>query len=286
MLAYLNYDFPFGGHLTGKNNFLKALDIDLHECLAPEKLDSARKVFERQIRYWICRPMAKDTDIIVSPADAKALVGSLCETSHLFIKDKFFSFEELLGTHRREWLRTFAGGEFAIFRLTPEMYHYNHSPVAGTVLDIYTVDGDYHSCNPAAVITIATPYSMNKRVITIIDTDVAGGSQIGRVAMIEIVALMIGDVVQAYSEKEYFDPKPVLPGMFLTRGAPKSLYCPGSSTDVLLFERGRIRFDDDLVRNRCNPAARSRFSLGFGVPLVETLVKVRSSLARRIRQAS
>jgi phosphatidylserine decarboxylase len=40
------------------------------------------------------------------------------------------------------------------------------------------------------------PYSKNKRVVTIIDTDVEGGTGIGLVAMIEVVALMIGDIVQ------------------------------------------------------------------------------------------
>jgi len=93
------------------------------------------------------------------------------------------------------------------------------------------------------------------------------------------VALMIGDIVQCCSEKEYQDPLPLRQGMFLSRGQAKSLYRPGSSTDILLFQKGRISFAEDLVLNRFRPDVSSRFSLGFGRPLVETDVQVRSLIA-------
>jgi hypothetical protein len=48
---------------------------------------------------------------------------------------------------------------------------------------------------------------------------------------------------------------------------------------VLVFERGRVRFAADIVRNLTAPAA-SRFSLCFGQPLVETEVAARSALAK------
>ena len=140
--------------------------------------------------------MPEEERVIVSPADSKVLVGSLCESSLLFIKDKFFSYDELIGEQNNRWLRAFEKGDFSVFRLTPEKYHYNHLPVSGVVVDFYEIDGVYHSCNPAAIVKLVTPYSKNKRVVTIIDTDVPGGSGVGLVAMIEIVALMIGQVVQ------------------------------------------------------------------------------------------
>ncbi|HYA38422.1 MAG TPA: phosphatidylserine decarboxylase [Candidatus Methylomirabilis sp.] len=281
LLGRVNYDLPLGSRLFGGLRFLERLGVDLGECLDPPKaLNTARKVFERRIRYWECRPMPQDPRIVVSPADAKVLVGSLNERWALCLKDKFFTYEELLGRDKHEWLHAFQGGDYAIFRLTPEKYHYNHTPVAGRVLDFYAIDGSFHSCNPGAVVALATPYSKNRRYVTIIDTDVEDGTRVGLVAMIEIVALMIGEVVQVYSELCYDAPQPVQPGVFLRRGAPKSLYRPGSSTDVLLFQRDRVHFDADIVANMRRQGVASRFTRGFRVPLVETDLAVRSSIGR------
>ena len=280
LLGQINFDSPLAGGFDDRRSFLAESGVDLYECLhTPPFFDTPRKIFERKIRYWMCRPMPENPGAIVSPADARVLVGSFRESSLLFLKEKFFAFEEFFGTDKREWLRAFSGGDFAVFRLTPDKYHYNHTPVAGIVKDIYEVAGSYHSCNPGAVVEIVTPYSKNKRVVTVIDTDVPGGTGVGLVAMVEVVALMIGDIVQAYSTDGYNNPQTVLPGLFLKKGEPKSLYRPGSSTDVLIFQEGRIRFADDLVSNMHNPHVQSRFSLGFGRPLVETDVKVRSLIA-------
>lgn len=282
LLGYINYDFPLSGRLSGVRRFAESCGIDLAECLDdPATLTTARKVFERKIRYWNARPMIDDPDAVVSPADARALAGSFRETSKLFIKNKFFEFEEMIGVNKPEWQKVFAGGDFAIFRLTPDKYHYNHTPVAGEVMDIYHVDGNYHSCNPAAVVAVATPYSKNKRVVTVIDTDVRGGTGVGIVAMIEVVALMIGDIQQCYSAEKYDSPMNVKPGMFLAKGAPKSLYRPGSSTDILIFQKNRITFEEDIVLNMRRNGAPSRFSLGFGQSLMETDVRVRSVIARK-----
>jgi phosphatidylserine decarboxylase len=261
---------------------LQKYGLDLDECLHPESLITAKKIFERQIRYWACRPMPEDAAAVVSPADARCIVGSLKDTSNLFLKEKFFGLEELVGRDKPYWVEAFSRADFAIFRLTPEKYHYNHTPVAGKVVDIYEIPGGYHSCNPGAVVTMVTPFSKNKRVVTVIDTDVKDGTGVGLVAMVEIVALMIGDIVQAYSEVHYDNPCKVDAGMPMDKGVPKSLYRPGSSTDVLLFQEGRVRFSEDLISNMRLPGVRSRFSHGFGQPLVETDLKVRSIIGTAV----
>ena len=275
ILGAVTFDRP----VRSRRVFLARCGIDLSECLdPPEQLDSPRKIFERKIRYRECRPTPVETAAVVSPADARVLVGSFRETSLLFLKDKFFSFRELLGDGHEQWHKVFAGGDFAIFRLTPDKYHYNHTPVTGEVVDFYTIDGDYHSCNPDAVVAVASPYSKNRRVVTIIDSDVPGGTGAGLVAMIEVVALMIGDIVQAYSAKGYEQPRQIETGMFLHKGQPKSLFRPGSSTDILIFQEGRIEFAGDIVSNMRQTGVSSRFTRGFHTPLVETDIRVRSLL--------
>ena len=122
--------------------------------------------------------------------------------------------------------------------------------MSGRVLDFYSVEGRYYPCNPNASVQLITPVSKNRRVVTILETDCPNGSRVGRVAMIEVVALMIGQIEQRYSEQRYENPRPIEKGMFLRAGAPKALFRPGSSTVVLLFQRDRIRFARDLVENQ------------------------------------
>jgi len=283
VLGYLQFDCNLPVASRRGPALLTRMGVDWRECLAPAySFTTPRQVFERQIRYWECRPMDEAADTIAAPADAKVLIGSLEETPELFIKEKFFSAEELLGEDL-PWHPFFAGGDFAIFRLTPDKYHYNHVPVSGEVIDFYQIDGQYHSCNPRAQIALASLHAKNRRVVTIIDTDVPGGTQVGLVAMIEVVALMIGDIVQCYSTSGYEQPRPITKGMHLDKGCPKSLYRPGSSTDILLFQREAVNFSDDLVRNRRRADVLSRFSLGLGRPVVETDVRVRSTIAGKRR---
>ena len=282
LLSFYHYDF-LDGRKPRNKQFFSRLGIEWRECVQPPSYyDTPRKVFERQICYWDFRPMTKDQAALVSPADSRVLVGSFSEVSSLFIKEKLFTPEELFGSGSR-YHHHFAEGDFAVFRLTPDKYHYNHLPVSGRIADIYEVDGDYHSCNPSALIALASLYAKNKRVVTIIDTDVKGGSGVGLVAMIEVVALMIGDIVQAYSSNRYDDPVPIKPGMFVKKGSPKSLYRPGSSTDIVIFEPDRMAFSLDLIHNSHRSDVKSRFTNNFGRPLVETDIKIRSTIGHRIQ---
>lgn len=280
LLGMLNFDIPFVSSLINNKKFLRDNGVDLSESVNPiEFYNTPRKIFERKIKYWDCRPMDESNDIIVSPADSKMFCGSLEHDNLLPVKEKFFSFKELLENELYESI--FINGDYTVFRLTPDKYHFNHVPVNGKVLDIYEIDGMYNSCNPNAVVKMITPYSKNRRVVTIIDTDVDGGSYIGKVAMIEVVALMIGAIVQSYSDEKYENMKEIEKGMFLKKGQVKSQYRPGSSTDILLFEKGKIEFNDEIVNNTNNKNIRSRYSLHFSRPVVETDVNVRSSIARK-----
>ncbi|MBI5524100.1 MAG: phosphatidylserine decarboxylase [Desulfarculus sp.] len=279
LLGWLRYDLALGSRLGGQG-LLSALGVRINELLDdPGQLDTPRKVFERRIRYWQCRPMPDDTSAVVSPSDSRVLMGSLAQTSALFIKEKFFSLAELLGGVGSRWWQAFQGGDYAVFRLTPDKYHYNHVPVSGRVVAHFQLDGAFHSCNPGALLCLAAPYSKNRRVVTVIDSDCPRGTGAGLVAMVEVVALMIGEVAQRYSAQAYDDPQDLEPGMWLEKGQPKSLFRPGSSTVILLFEPGRVAFAPDLLANLRAPGVATRFSQGLGHSLVETEVEVRAPIA-------
>lgn len=283
LLGFFNYDMALNARLDGAERFRRAIGLKEDECLLPAAaLNTPRKIFERQIAYGDFRKMDEDPGAVVSPADSRMLIGSLATGSVFFLKGKFFDFPELVGFERHDLHGRFADGDFAVFRLTPDKYHYNHVPVSGVVRDIFTIDGRYHSCNPSAVIAVATPLSRNRRVVTVIDTDVSGGSQVGLVLMVEVVAMMIGDIVQCYCAEQYTNPVAVEDGLFLKRGQPKSLFRPGSSTVVLLFEPGRVEFSRDVRAQQQRADVSSRFSSWLERPFVETEVSVRATIGRKV----
>jgi phosphatidylserine decarboxylase len=286
LLAKINFDQPLKKSETSLQKFLDDANIKQHEMQQAMPISPTwRDVFCRKIRFEEYRPMSLETHRIVAPCDARVLIGSTEKNSVLPIKEKFFSINELFGINAR-WKDHFSKSSWAIFRLTPEMYHYNHCPVSGNVIDHYEIQGAFHSCNPAATISLMTPHSKNGRYVTIFDTDCAGGSGIGKVAMIEVVALLIGRVHQCYSKTRYNTPVEMFNGLFCKRGAVKSVFEPGSSTVVLLFEEGRIKFDSDLISNQKRHDVNSRFSEGYGEPWVETEVSVRSGIASTIQKSS
>jgi phosphatidylserine decarboxylase len=282
LLGFLCFDLPLNTRIPDPGRFLSQRGIPCREIFGPvDQLNTFRRFFERQIRFWDCRPMTGDPGDVVSPADARILPGSFTDTPDLCIKEKLFRHDELTGLDR-PWHRTFREGEYAVFRLTPDRYHYTHVPVSGRVKDVYEINGRFHSCNPGAVVQSVTPFSKNRRVVTVIDTDVPDGTGVGHVAMVEIVALMIGRIVACYSPDRYEPVRPVQPGMFIQKGQPRSLFRPGSSTVVLLFEKNRVRFSPDLLANTRRFDVKSRFSSRFGVPLVETDVNVRETIGKAV----
>jgi phosphatidylserine decarboxylase len=119
VLGYLNFDLPLAARLLGNRRFLESCGVDLAECLdRPEQLDTARKIFERRIRYWECRSMPADPDAIVAPADCRLVVGSLARCSGLYLKDKFFAGAELLGKEKKGLAAPFCRRRF--YRLSPD----------------------------------------------------------------------------------------------------------------------------------------------------------------------
>lgn len=86
LLGFIDFDAPLARGFAGNRRFLAECGGNLDECLhPPEFFDTPRKVFERQIRYWECRPTPNDPCAVVSPADARVLVGSFRESSLLFL---------------------------------------------------------------------------------------------------------------------------------------------------------------------------------------------------------
>ena len=96
------------------------------------------------------------------------------------------------------------------------------------------INGTLYSVNPLALkrkgIRI---FFQNKRVITELESEV-----FGKVLYVEIGATNVGSINQTFSVNEK-----------QKKGEEKGFFGLGGSTIVLLFEKDRICFDDDLLKN-------------------------------------
>lgn len=176
------------------------------------------------------RPIAAGDETAVLPADGRHLAFPAADTADgFYIKGATFTLAELLGD--AELAREFAGGAMVISRLCPVDYHRFHFPVAGTPDDARRIDGWLYSVSPVALRKNIRYLVANKREVTRIRT-----TAFGTVAMIEIGATNVGSIKQSF-----------VPGRSVAKGEEKGLFAFGGSCVVTVFQRGRIRFDDDLV---------------------------------------
>lgn len=141
------------------------------------------------------------------------------------------------------------GGGLGIFRLAPQDYHRFHIPVDGIMRQPKTIAGEYYTVNPMAIRSALDVYGENVRIVVPIDT-----AEFGRVMVICVGAMMVGSTVITRSEGEE-----------VKRGEELGYFKFGGSTLVVLFETGKMVWDDDLVDNS-NGALETLVSLSPAPP--------------------
>ena len=88
----------------------------------------------------------------------------------------------------------------------------------------------------AALATRPSIFWENKRVVTAIESPA-----LGQVQFVEIGATMVGSIRQTYT-----------PGETVAKGDEKGYFAFGGSSVAVLFEKGRIEIDADLLENTDN----------------------------------
>lgn len=212
-----------------------------------------------------------DASLAVSPADARMMVfRSLEDSKRLWIKGESFSVGNLFAGWDSDGSKAqmFNGGELVIARLAPQDYHRWHSPVSGTLLPRYLIQGEYHTVSPIAVRKNVDVYTENKRCICPIQTD-----EFGLVVLIAIAATMVGSIgfpcvcnPPPAGGATCCDDGRCMVGKRVSKFDDAGFFAFGGSTTLVLFQPGTIHFDSDLVQN----SERQ----------LETLVKVGMSLGR------
>lgn len=210
--------------------FIVDYDMDTNEFVkSPFDFKSFNEFFCRALKPE-SRPIAEGAKTAVLPADGRHLAfPNVDEADGFYVKGSKFTLRELLDDDALA--EKFAGGAMLISRLCPVDYHRFHFPVNGSASEPKLIKGSLYSVSPIALRKEVRYLVENKRMLTLIDSP-----EFGEVAMFEVGATNVGSIVQTFVEER-----------LLAKGEEKGLFKFGGSCVITLFQKGRIRFDDDLV---------------------------------------
>lgn len=213
-------------------DFAESLGIDLQEAEKELKeFTSFNDFFYRKLKKG-ARTWDMQEDVLVSPADGKVLAyENIDEFSSFFLKGQEFSLESLFRS--KELAAKYKGGSFIIVRLAPVDYHRYHFPADGKVSASRKIEGYYYSVSTHAIRVNANIFLENKREYVLLET-----KAFGDIAYFEIGATMVGGIHQTF-----------VPDSFVKKGQEKGYFDFGGSTCLLLFEKGKVKIDEDLLEN-------------------------------------
>ena len=218
--------------------FITAYNIDVDEfAKSPFDYKTFNEFFYRSLKPEV-RPIAAGDRVAALPADGRHLLFADVGTADgFYVKGACFTLAELFDEARRKsddervLSRQFAGGAMVISRLCPVDYHRFHFPVSGVPGEPRLMNGWLYSVSPVALRHNLRYLVQNKRVLTLIES-----RDFGSVAMLEIGATNVGSIRQSF-----------VPGRAVAKGDEKGFFAFGGSCVVTIFQRGRIRFDTDLL---------------------------------------
>jgi len=229
--------------------FVDFHQLNMDESLEPiENFKTFNEFFYRKLKAS-ARPINEPENPrrAVSGADCRCMVfPEVSRATELWIKGKNFSLGGLLTDETAA--KKYEGGSMVIFRLAPQDYHRFHLPVNGVIKSRKPIDGEYYTVSPMAVRADVDVFTRNKRVFTLLESP-----EFGTVAFISVGATMVASIVFTKEVGDSFK-----------KGDEYGYFAFGGSTCIALFEKGKIKFDDDLVQNSGKPI-ETLLQMGDGI---------------------
>lgn len=210
--------------------FVSEYNINLNECELNEiqQYKTFNEFFCRKLKKSV-RPIEEG---VVSPADGKILVfPHLNDVNSFFVKGSEFTLQNFL--QDKILTSNYKNGTMAIIRLAPANYHRFHFPASGKASETVKIKGHYFSVSPLALQKSLKIFCENKREYCTLSTE-----NYGDILIVDIGATMVGSIFQTYQ-----------PNSNVNKGDEKGYFAFGGSTLVLLFEKGKISFNADLIEN-------------------------------------
>jgi phosphatidylserine decarboxylase len=211
--------------------FIKRFQVEVSEFLkTPDHFTSFNDFFTRKLKPE-ARPIAGGDDVAIIPADGRYyFYQNIHEGDGFVVKGEKFDLDKLLDDV--SLAVPYDHGSMVIARLCPTDYHRYHFPCSCIPGETRFVNGWLYSVNPVAIKKNIHIFTQNKRTICELNTD-----RFGKVLFLEIGATFVGAIHQTYT-----------PYQACVKGQEKGFFSFGASSLILLFPRGSIALDQDLVQ--------------------------------------
>lgn len=234
-------------HRKAASLFAKAMHIDVDEyALAPDQCDTFAQFFARPLKEG-ARPVAEGDDVVVSPVDARvSCFGDIHARRMIQAKGRDYSVAALLDDPAMAM--RFADGSYVTLYLSPRDYHRIHAPLEGDIQSAAVIPGELFPVNGPSVRSIPNLFCVNERLISYLSTAA------GLVAVVKVGATCVGSVKASYCdlmtrESREVREKDFHPPIHIGKGGELGTFEMGS-TVILLFEKGRVRFDESLAEGQ------------------------------------
>lgn len=208
--------------------------------------------FAREIRED-ARPVDEPGSRLVtsSPADCRLTAFATVDlATEYWIKGRGFTLAKLLGS--AQLAQEFEGGSIVIARLAPQDYHRWHAPVDGQVEAVAAIPGTYYTVNPQAINEpgVVDVFADNKRSVMTVRRSTGS-----RVAIVAVGAMLVGSIKYAHGMET--------PGTAMRRGQCLGAFYYGGSTVIVLYQRGDVSLDADLVANSAEKHCETLMRVGW-----------------------
>lgn len=213
-------------------HFIEKYEIDTSEFADPvESFRCFNDFFTRKLKVS-SRPINPEEKVAICPADGRYFAfQNLGEADGIFVKGQKFLLSKLLQSDALA--QEYGDASLVMVRLAPVDYHRFHFPCACIPEKARLINGPLYSVNPIALRQSISILHENKRYITPLSSE-----QFGTVICIEVGATNVGTVIQTFN-----------PGKEYVKGEEKGYFSFGGSCILLLFSKGSLKVDQDLIDN-------------------------------------
>jgi phosphatidylserine decarboxylase len=254
-----------------ENRLVRELSLGIWQLFAGDfRLDEATETRFKSLRDCFTRALkpgarviAPEPHVVASPCDGIVGAHGRVDGTKLFqIKGFPYDLGDLLND--RALVEKYRDGVYVTLRLTSNMYHRFHAPLACRVREVIYVSGDTWNVNPIALRRVERLFCKNERAVIDLDIGATGQS----LALVPVAAILVASIrLHCLPEPltlEYRGPNRIACDRSFAKGEEMGWFEHGSTIivfgtkefaiDPRLAEGATIRMGEPLLlARRANP---------------------------------